>query len=172
MFYTNWIPISSPPPCFLSSKIKKNAETHPPPMRKVTIEQTLMKFLQNLEKNSNNCTICKRCKPTIPKPTAGNLFEPNKMNFNQIASIDLKHRNSKLITHVKDVVTRYKRKQLWYQLNLGSTAYLQLLLITNEDIPDSPSANLIEFLIFLKNPEQPIWLLDVWHLRRIRKHVL
>lgn len=34
------------------------------------------------------------------------------MNFNQIASIDLKHRNSKLITHVIDVVTRYNRKQL------------------------------------------------------------
>ena len=94
------------------------------------------------------------------------------MDFNQIASIDLKHRNSKLITHVIDVVTRYNRKQLWYQLNLGSTAYLQLLLITNEDIPHSPPANLIEFLIFLKNPEQPTWLLDVWHLRRIRKHVL
>ena len=54
MFYTNRIPISSPPPCFLSSNNKKNAKTHPPPMRKVTIEQTLMKFLQNLEKNSNN----------------------------------------------------------------------------------------------------------------------
>ena len=81
-------------------------------MRNVTFEKTLMKFSQNLEKNSNNCTICKRYKPTIPKPTAGNLFEPNKMNFNQIASIDLKHRNSKLITHVIDVVTRHKRKQL------------------------------------------------------------
>ena len=64
MFYINEIPISSqwykkgfmifftvmlrpfikyrsPPPCFPSRNITKNAETHPPPMRDVIIEQPL-----------------------------------------------------------------------------------------------------------------------------------
>ena len=43
-----------------------------------------------LEKYSNCCFVCKRFKPTLPKPAVGNLFDPDKIKFNQVVSIDLK----------------------------------------------------------------------------------
>ena len=47
-------------------------------------------FLNILEKYSNCCSVCKRFKPTLPKPAVGNLFDPDKIKFNQVVSIDLK----------------------------------------------------------------------------------
>ena len=43
-----------------------------------------------LEKYSNCCSVCKRFKPTLPKPAVGNLFDQDKIKFNQVVSIDLK----------------------------------------------------------------------------------
>ena len=45
----------------------------------------------------------------IPKPAIGNLFDPDKMKFNQIVRIDLKQRNDKLIIYMIDAVTIYTR---------------------------------------------------------------
>ena len=42
-----------------------------------------------LEKYSNCCSVCKRFKPSLPKPVVGKLFDPDKMKFNQVVSIDL-----------------------------------------------------------------------------------
>ena len=50
-------------------------------------------LLEELEKYSSACIVCKRYKPTVPKPAVGNLFDPEKMIFNQMVSIDLKERN-------------------------------------------------------------------------------
>ena len=38
-------------------------------------------LLEALEKYSSDCTVCKRYKPTIPKPAVGNLFDPEKINL-------------------------------------------------------------------------------------------
>ena len=46
-------------------------------------------FMEILERYSADCHICKRYKPTFPKPAVGNLIDPDKMKFNQIVSIDL-----------------------------------------------------------------------------------
>ena len=62
-------------------------------------------FLDILGKYSKNCIVCKRYKPTIPKPVAGNLFNPDTMKFIIIVSIDLKQRKDKLIIYMIDVVT-------------------------------------------------------------------
>ena len=48
-----------------------------------------------LEIYSNSCSVCKRFKPTLPKPAADNLFDPDKMKLNQAVSIDLKQYKSK-----------------------------------------------------------------------------
>ena len=77
----------------------------------------IMKFLHILEKHSNNCIVCKRYKPTIPKPAVGNLFDPDKMKFNQIVSIDLKHKNYKLIIYMIDIVTRYTIQESSFDVN-------------------------------------------------------
>ena len=53
--------------------------------------------------------ICKRYKPTFPKPAVGNLIDPDKMKFNQIVSIDLKQWKDRWIIYMIDVVTRYTR---------------------------------------------------------------
>lgn len=66
-------------------------------------------FLQLLKQHSDKCDVCKRYKPTIPRPAVGNLFDPDKMRFNQYVSIDLKHRNGKYILYMIDMVTRYTR---------------------------------------------------------------
>ena len=47
-------------------------------------------FLNILEKYSNCFSVCKRFKPTPPKPAVGYLFYPDKMKFNQVVSINLK----------------------------------------------------------------------------------
>ena len=62
-------------------------------------------FLDILEEYSKNCIVCKRYKPTIPKPVVGNLFNPDTMKFIIIVSIDLKQRKDKLIIYMIDVVT-------------------------------------------------------------------
>ena len=53
--------------------------------------------------------MCKLYKPAVPKPAVGNLFDPEKMEFNQMVSIDLKERNGRLILYMIDVVTCYAR---------------------------------------------------------------
>ena len=42
-------------------------------------------FLNILEKYSNCCSVCKRFKPTLPKPAVGNLFDPDKMNLTRLS---------------------------------------------------------------------------------------
>ena len=66
-------------------------------------------FLNILENYTKNCEVCKRYKPSIPKPAVGNLFTPDKMKFNEVVSIDLKERNGKHILYLIDMVTRYTR---------------------------------------------------------------
>ena len=66
-------------------------------------------FLSILETYSESCEVCQKYKPTPPKPCVGNLMAPEKMNFNEMVSIDLKHRNSKLIMYMIDCVTRFTR---------------------------------------------------------------
>ena len=80
------------------------------------LKKVLMNFgevdkelLGALEKYSSNCIVCRRYKPTIPKPAVGNSCDPEKMKFNQMVSIDLKERNGRLILYMIDVVTRYTR---------------------------------------------------------------
>ena len=65
-------------------------------------------FLHILEKHSNNFIVCKHYKSAKHNPAVGNLFDPDKMKFNQIVSIDLKQRN-KLIIYMIDVITGYVR---------------------------------------------------------------
>ena len=48
-------------------------------------------LLEAFEKVSFDCTVCKRYKPTMPKLVDGNLFDPEKMKFNQMVSTDLKN---------------------------------------------------------------------------------
>ena len=48
---------------------------------------------------------CQLYAPTIPKPAVGNLFDPDKTNFNEIVSLDLKHRNTKMILYMIDIGT-------------------------------------------------------------------
>ena len=43
-----------------------------------------------LEKFSSCCSVCERFKPTLPKPAVGNLFDPDKIKFNQVLRMDLK----------------------------------------------------------------------------------
>ena len=45
----------------------------------------------------------------MPRPAVGNLFDPEKMKFNEIVTIDLKERNGKFIMYMIDVITRYTR---------------------------------------------------------------
>ena len=66
-------------------------------------------FLNILKEHSEKCLVCKRYKPTIPRPAVGNLFDPDKMKFNEVVSIDLKQRNGKWIIYLIDMVTRYTR---------------------------------------------------------------
>ena len=61
-----------------------------------------------LEKYSNCCSVCKRFKPTLPKPAVVNLFDPDKIRFNQVVSIDLKQYRKNGF-YLIDVVTRYIR---------------------------------------------------------------
>ena len=67
-------------------------------------------FLSELKKYSNECETCQRYKRTMPRPAVGNLFDPEKMNFNELISIDLKERNSKFIMFMIDVPS--KRKEI------------------------------------------------------------
>ena len=70
---------------------------HPPYqfLKKVLMnfDEVDTELLEALEKYSSDCTVCKRYKPTISKSAVGNLFDPQKMKFNQMVSIDLKERN-------------------------------------------------------------------------------
>jgi len=66
-------------------------------------------FIDILKRHSEKCLVCKRYKPTIPRPAVGNLFDPDKMKFNEVVSIDLKQRNGKWIIYLIDMVTRYTR---------------------------------------------------------------
>ena len=43
-------------------------------------------FLSELKKYSNECETCQRYKRTMPRPAVGNLFDPEKMNFNELFS--------------------------------------------------------------------------------------
>ena len=83
------------------------------------LKKVLMNFgevdkelLEALEKYSSDCIVCKRYKPTIPKPAAGNLFDPEKIKFNKMISIDMKQRYGRLILYIIDVVTRCTRAYL------------------------------------------------------------
>ena len=66
-------------------------------------------FLEILQKYSSDCCVCKKYKPTSPKPAVGNLMDPDKMKFNQIVSMDLKQWKDRWIIYMIDVVTRYTR---------------------------------------------------------------
>ena len=55
------------------------------------LKEVLMNFgeadtelLEAVEKYSSDCIVCKRYMLTIPKPAVGNLFDPEKMKFNQM----------------------------------------------------------------------------------------
>ena len=52
-------------------------------------------ILNILEKYLNCCSVCKRFKPTFPKPSVGNCFDSDKMKFNQVVSSDLKNYKNK-----------------------------------------------------------------------------
>ena len=58
---------------------------HPPYqfLRKVLMnfDEVDTELLEVLEKYSSDCIVCKRYKPTIPKPAVGNLFDHEKMNL-------------------------------------------------------------------------------------------
>ena len=79
------------------------------------LKKVLMNFgqvdkelLEAVEKYSSDCIVCKRYKSTIPKPAVGNLFNHEKMKFNQMAS-NLKERNGRSILYMFDVVIRCTR---------------------------------------------------------------
>ena len=55
------------------------------------------------------CTLCKRYAPTFPRPVVSNLFDPDKMRFNQVVSLDLKEWKGQYILYLIDMVTRYTR---------------------------------------------------------------
>ena len=66
-------------------------------------------FLALLKNHIDSCSVCKRFKPSIPRPCVGNLLPPEKMVFNEIVTIDLKQRKSRWIMYMIDGVTRYTR---------------------------------------------------------------
>ena len=86
---------------------------HPPFefLRKVlkSFDECDAEFLTLLKKCTTECLVCKRYKPTIPRPAVGNLFDPDKMKFNEVVSLDLKYRNGKWILYMIDMVTRFTR---------------------------------------------------------------
>ena len=73
-------------------------------------------FLNILEKYLNCSSVCKRFKPTLPKPAVGYVFDLDKMKFNQVVSIDFKQYKNKWIIYLylsiyytTDVATRCTR---------------------------------------------------------------
>ena len=58
---------------------------------------------------SDECLICKRYKPSIPRPAVGNLLDPEKAKFNEIVTADLKHRDGELILYLIDAFSRFTR---------------------------------------------------------------
>ncbi len=74
-----------------------------------TLDEMDEEFLEILKRYTANCDVCKRYKPTIPKPAVGNLMDPDKMKLNELVSLDLKDKNGKYILYIIDVVTRYTR---------------------------------------------------------------
>ena len=88
---------------------------HPPYefLRKVlsSLDECDREFLYHLKAISQECMVCKRYKPTNSRPAVGNLFDPEKLQFNQVVSIDLKERNGRYILYIIDIVTRYTRAQ-------------------------------------------------------------
>ena len=44
-------------------------------------------FLNCLKTVCEECTLCKRYAPTFPRPVVSNLFDPDKMRFNQVVSL-------------------------------------------------------------------------------------
>ena len=54
-------------------------------------------FLSALRDMSENCVVCKRFKPSMPKPAVGSLLDPETAKFNEMVTADLKVRNGKLI---------------------------------------------------------------------------
>ena len=65
-----------------SVKTKKNKKEERP-SRRYNFDEADNEFLHILEKLSNNCIACKHYKIEV-----GNLFETDKMKFNQIVNID------------------------------------------------------------------------------------
>ena len=66
-------------------------------------------FLSVLEKCCKNYDICKSYKPTIPQPAAGNLYDPSKLMFNSIVTVDLKEWKGKYIMYIIDLFSHYTR---------------------------------------------------------------
>ena len=66
-------------------------------------------LLSVLEKYCENCDICKRYKPMIPRPAVGNLYDPSKLTFNSIVTVDLKEWIGKYIMYIIDLFSRYTR---------------------------------------------------------------
>ena len=64
-------------------------------------------FLSVLEKYCKNCDICNRYKPTIPWPAVGNLYDPSKLTFNSIVTVNLKEWKGKYIIYIIDLFSRY-----------------------------------------------------------------
>ena len=66
-------------------------------------------FLSVLEKYCKNYDICKPYKPTILQPAVGNLYDPSKLMFNSIVTVDLKEWKGKYIMYIIDLFSRYSR---------------------------------------------------------------
>ena len=64
-------------------------------------------FLDGLQTVSENCKICKLYRKTPPRPVVGNLFNPDKMKFNNMVSFDLMKRSGRWILYMIDMVTEY-----------------------------------------------------------------
>ena len=71
------------------------------------VDQEFLDILKSI--SGDNCDICKRFKPTAPRPCVGNLMSIDKMKFNEIVSIDLKFRKEDIIMYMIDIVTRFTR---------------------------------------------------------------
>ena len=66
-------------------------------------------FMSVLKDVSDNCLVCKRFKPSMPKPAVGHLLDPDTAKFNEIVTGDLKVRNGKLILYLIDIFSRFTR---------------------------------------------------------------
>ena len=85
-----------PPFSFLSKVLRNLGE----------VDEEFMGFLKS---HSEECHVCKRYKPTIPKPVVGSLLDPEKAIFNELVSADIKFRKGKMILYLIDTFSRYTR---------------------------------------------------------------